>query len=123
MIPKIIKNDQEYQAALQRIEHLMDASLDSPEGDELELLSTLVDLYEQQFPIDPPDLIAAIRFRLEQLGKGPGDLAPILGSQPEVDEILEGKRPLTLEMIRTLHYSLGIPAEVLLSEPGTTLTR
>lgn len=119
MVAKVIKNDREYEAALDRIDALMDAAPNSPEGDELELLTTLVEFYEEkQFPIELPDPIAAIRFRMEQAGLKQQDLAPYIGSRSKVSEILAGKRPLSLKMIRALHRQLGIPAEVLLREPG-----
>jgi HTH-type transcriptional regulator/antitoxin HigA len=119
MVPKVIKNDREYEAAFGRIEDLMDAAPDTPEGDELELLTTLVEVYEEkQFPIDLPDPIEAIRFRMEQAGLKQQDLVPYIGSRSKVSEVLAGKRPLSLRMIRALHKGLGIPAEVLLREPG-----
>ena len=119
MPAKVIKNDREYDVALERIEALMDAAPNTPQGDELELLSTLVDLYEQkQFPIDLPDPIEAIRFRMEQAGLKQQDLVPYIGSRSKVSEILSGRRTLSLKMIRALHEGMGIPAEVLLREPG-----
>jgi len=119
MIPKVIKNDRDYEAALARIEEIMDAPPDTPEGDELELLTTLVESYEEKrFPIDLPDPIEAIRFRMEQAGLKQQDLVPYIGSRSKVSEVLAGKRPLSLKMIRALHKGLGIPAEVLLREPG-----
>jgi len=119
MLAKVIKNDREYEAALERIEALMDAAPNTPEGDELELLTTLVELYEEKrFPIDLPDAIEAIRFRMEQAGLKQQDLVPHIGSRSKVSEVLSGKRPLSLKMIRALHKGLGIPAEVLLREPG-----
>ncbi|MGI6414383.1 MAG: ImmA/IrrE family metallo-endopeptidase [Thermoguttaceae bacterium] len=119
MVAKVIKNDREYEAALERIEALMDAARDTPEGDELELLTTLVEVYEDKhFPINLPDPIEAIRFRMQQAGLKQQDLVPFIGSRSKVSEILAGKRPLSLKMIRALHQQLGIPAEVLLREPG-----
>jgi HTH-type transcriptional regulator/antitoxin HigA len=119
MTPKVIKNDRDYEAALEQIEKLMDAAPDTPEGDELELLTTLVELYEEKhFPIDLPDPIEAIRFRMEQAGLKQQDLVPHVGSRSKVSEVLAGRRPLSLKMIRALHKGLGIPAEVLLREPG-----
>ena len=120
--PKIIKTEADYQTALARIDELMETESDTPEADELELLVALVDMYEeQQFPIDPPDPIEAIKFRMEQSGLRPVDLAPYLGGKSKVSEVLNKKRPLTLSMIRALHAHLGIPAEVLLQEPGSAL--
>jgi HTH-type transcriptional regulator/antitoxin HigA len=119
MIPKVIKNDRDYEAALARIDELMDATRDTPEGDQLELLTTLVEAYEEQhFPIDLPDPIEAIRFRMEQAGLKQQDLVPYIGSRSKVSEVLSGRRPLSLKMIRALHKGLNIPAEVLLREPG-----
>jgi HTH-type transcriptional regulator / antitoxin HigA len=119
---KPIRTEEDYEAALLRIEALMDAEADTPEADELEVLATLVDLYEEKhFPIDWPDPIAAIRFRIEQAGLTPRDLIPLLGSRAKVSEVLSGKRSLTLQMMRALHEHLGIPAEVLLRQPGASL--
>jgi len=116
MKPKVIKTEAEYAAALARIDKLMDAKLNTPQGDELELLSLLVHDYEKRvFPIDKPDPVAAIRFRMEQQGLKPKDLVPFLGSRSRVSEILSGQRSLSLKMIRALAGGLGIPAEVLLS--------
>jgi HTH-type transcriptional regulator / antitoxin HigA len=119
---KPIRSDEDYQSALTRIESLMDAEEGTPEVDELEVLATLVELYEDQhFPIDLPDPIEAIRFRMEQAGLSPRDVVPFIGSRAKVSEVLSGKRPLTLQMIRALHEHLGIPAEVLLRHPGAAL--
>jgi HTH-type transcriptional regulator/antitoxin HigA len=118
MKPKVIKTEEQYEEALARIEELMDAQAGTPEGDEFELLSTLVDRYEQEkYPIDLPDPIEAIKFRMEQLGLGQKDLIPFIGSRSKVSEVLNGKRPLSLKMMRHLHTGLGIPAEVLLHQP------
>jgi HTH-type transcriptional regulator/antitoxin HigA len=119
MFPKVIKNEVEYEATLSRIEALLDADPGTPEGDELELLVTLVDLYEKTaHPIDLPDPIEAIKFRMEQAELKQKDLVPFIGSRSKVSEVLSGQRPLSLPMIRKLHQGLGIPAEVLLKEPG-----
>ncbi len=115
---KVIKTEAECAAALARIEKLMSARPNTPLGDELELLSLLVHDYEDKvFPIDKPDPIAAIRFRMEQQGLKPGDLVPFLGSRSRVSEVLSGRRNLSLKMIRALVEGLGIPAEVLLGQP------
>lgn len=115
MKAKVIKTESEYAAALARIEKLMDARRNTPQGDELELLSLLVRDYEEKvFPIDKPDPVAAIRFRMEQQGLEPKDLVPLLGSRSRVSEVLSGRRNLSLQMIRNLVGHLGIPAEVLL---------
>jgi HTH-type transcriptional regulator / antitoxin HigA len=115
MKPKLIKTQKEYKAALRRIEKLMNAKPRTPQGDELELLATLVDLYEREHePILPPEPLEAIRFRMDQQGLKPKDLIPFIGSRSRVSEILSGRRTLTLKMIRNLHQGLGIPAESLL---------
>jgi HTH-type transcriptional regulator/antitoxin HigA len=95
----------------------MDARRGTAEGDELELLAAIIEIYEETHaPVPPPDPIEAIRFRMEQENLRPQDLVPLLGSRSRVSEVLNGKRSLTLTMIRRLHQSLGIPAEVLLGE-------
>ena len=122
MHPKVIKTEEEYESALGRIEELMDAEAETPEGDELELLGTLVEVYEEKhYPITLPDPIDAIRFRMEQAGLKQQDLVPYLGSPSKVSEVLSGKRTLSLKMIRALHTGLGIPAEALLQEPGASI--
>ncbi len=120
---KLIRTEEEYQSTLKKIEELMDAIPGSPEEEELDLLSFLVDHYEQEhFPIDLPDPVEAIKFRMEQQGLTRKDLIPFMGSQSRVSEVLNHKRPLTLSMIRALFEGLGIPAEVLLREPGSHIT-
>lgn len=119
---KMIYTDDEYQRSLGRLEALMDAAPGSSEEEELDLLSYLVDQYEaQHFPIDLPDPVEAIKFRMQQQDLKPKDLIPYFGSQSKVSEVLNRKRPLSLSMIRALHAGLGIPAEVLLQSPGTQL--
>ncbi|MBN1223812.1 MAG: ImmA/IrrE family metallo-endopeptidase [Candidatus Aminicenantes bacterium] len=119
MIQKIIKKEEDYQAALSRIDELMDAEPNTLEGDELELLVTLVELYEgQKYPIDMPDAVEAIKFRMEQSGLNQQDLVPFMGSKSKVSEVLNRKRPLSLSMMRALHKGLDIPAEILLQEQG-----
>jgi HTH-type transcriptional regulator/antitoxin HigA len=118
MVTRLIKTEADYEHALKRIEALMDAQGGSPEADELELLSTLVEMYEERhFPMDRPDPVDAVKFRMEQLGLRPRDLIPFLGSRSKVSEILNRKKPLSLTMMRNLHKGLGIPAEVLLQKP------
>ena len=118
-----IRTEQDYDAALARVEMLMDVVRSKDEDDELDVLATLIELYEDvRFPMDAPDPIAAIKFRMEQLGKSQSDLAPILGSRSKVSEVLSGKRELTLKMIRALHEHLQIPADVLIREGGTLPT-
>lgn len=112
---KPIKNDTDYQAALEEIESLFDAAPDTPEGDRLEVLTTLVEAYEERhYSIPMPDPIEAIVYHLESRGLARRDLEPFIGSRARVSEILNRKRPLTMEMIRNLHKGLGIPAEVLI---------
>ncbi|MCK4724478.1 MAG: hypothetical protein KAT29_01690 [Anaerolineales bacterium] len=117
MKAKIIKNEYEYEEALAHLDMLMDASLGSPEEAELELFDVLIENYEEErYPIDLPDPIEAIKFRMEQEGLTRKDMIKYLGSQSKVSEVLNNKRPLSLTMIRALHNGLGIPAEVLLQE-------
>jgi HTH-type transcriptional regulator/antitoxin HigA len=114
---KVIKTELEYQKALKRLEVIFDAKKGSKQGDELELLSLLIDMYEKEkYPIDLPDPIEAIKFRMEQLGYKQKDLAGVLGLKSRVSEILNRKRKLTLEMIRKLNEVLGIPTEILVRE-------
>ena len=117
MKAKVIKTETDYAGALARIDKLMDAAPNTPQGDELELLALLVHDYEDKlFPMDKPDPIAAIRFRMEQQGLRPKDLVPFLGSRSRVSEVLSGRRNLSLKMIRALATGLGIPANVLLGQ-------
>ena|SRR5687767_11875705 len=112
---KPIKNKRDYLAALDRLEKIFDAKIGTPEGDELEVLSILIEKYEKEhFPIDLPDPIEAIKFRLEQLGYGQNDLAKVIGLKSRASEILSKKRKLNLEMIRQLHNELNIPTDVLI---------
>ena len=111
-----IKTEEDYTAALDRIEELWGAKKDTSEGDELDLLVTLVESYEiKHFPISPPDPIDAIKFRMEQMGMTNSDMVKYLGSQSRVSEILNKRRKLTLGMIKSLYKGLKIPAEVLLA--------
>jgi HTH-type transcriptional regulator/antitoxin HigA len=115
---KILKTQAEYESALRRIEALMDAGPGSPEEEELELLALLVEKYEDEhYPIDLPDPVEAIKFRMDQDGLEPKDMIKYLGSQSKVSEVLNYKRTLSLSMMRALHHGLGIPAEVLLQDP------
>lgn len=94
--------------------------MDTPEGDRLDVLATLVEAYEaRHFPIEAPDPIAAIEFRMEQRGLSRKHLEPMIGGRGRVSEVLSGKRRLSLGMIRNLQKGLGIPAEILLREPGS----
>ena len=118
---KPIKNEADYQAALEEIERLFDAAPDTHEGDRLEVLSTLVDAYEEKhYGIPLPDPIEAILYHMESRGLSRRDLEPYIGSRARVSEVLNRKRPLTMEMIRNLHSGLGLPAEVLI-QPYPTL--
>lgn len=113
---KVIKTEEDYQKALKRLEILFDMPPDTPEGDEAELLTILIEKYEDEhFPIEAPDPIEAIKFRMEQLNMKKSDLARIIGYKSRVSEIFSGKRKLTLQMIRSLHEQLRIPYEALLS--------
>jgi len=124
MEPRVIKTESDYHAALAAIERLLDLNPEvGTEGaDALELLTLLVQEYEsKQFPTSLPDPITAVRFRMEQQGLAPRDLVPYLGSRSKVSEVLSGKRPLTLAMIRALHTGLRIPANALLQGRHATL--
>jgi HTH-type transcriptional regulator / antitoxin HigA len=110
-----IKTTEDYEATLREIESLMGAAPNSPEGERLDVLVTLVEAYERQhFPLDLPDPVAAIKFVMEQRGLTVKDLEPMIGHSNRVYEILNHKRPLTLKMIWSLHQGLGIPAESLI---------
>jgi HTH-type transcriptional regulator / antitoxin HigA len=112
---KPIRSDRDYQLALERVEKLWGSAANTPQGDELEVLVTLIEAYERQnYPIDLPDPLDAIRFRLEQSGKNLLTLVGIVGQRTRVYEVMRGARPLSLTMIRNLHRELGIPAEVLI---------
>lgn len=118
----LIRTEAEYTAALARAEQLMDAEAGTPRGDELEHLAMVIEAYEEKHhPVALPDPIAAIQFRMEQEGLTNKDLIPFIGSSAKVSEVLSGKRDLALSMIRALHRHLGIPAEVLIQEPGGTI--
>ena len=111
-----IKTEEDYNTSVRRIEVLWGAKKDTPQGDELDLLVTLVESYEMKhYPIAPPDPIEAIKFRMEQMDMTKADLVQYLGSQSRVSEILNGKRKLTLGMIKSLYKGLKIPAEILLA--------
>jgi HTH-type transcriptional regulator / antitoxin HigA len=123
MKPKVIKTEADYDEATGRLEVLMDIEEpDHDELDEMELLAVLIERYEKEvFPIGMPTPIEAIRFRMDQQGLKQSDLVPYFGSKGKVSEVLSGKRPLSLQMIRKLHEGLEIPAEVLLQEEGAVL--
>jgi HTH-type transcriptional regulator / antitoxin HigA len=112
---KLIKTEIDYKQAIDRLEIIFDAKKDSKEGDELMLLGILIDQYENEhFPINLPDPIEAIKFRMEQMGYNQNDLVKIIGLNSRTSEILNRKRKLTLKMIRTLHEKLNIPTEILI---------
>ena len=112
---KPIKTKKDYQNALNRLEVIFDAKPNTNEGDELEILSLLIDNYEKEHdPIESPDPIEAIKFRMEQMGYKQKDLADIIGYKGRVSEILNKKRKLTLEMIRNLNEKLNIPLDALI---------
>lgn len=114
---KPIKTNADYQATLKEIEKLMTAGPDTPEGEKLDVLSTLVEAYERKhFPMDLPGPIEAIKFEMERKGLNPKDLEPMIGKRNRVYEILNGKRSLSLKMIWRLHEGLGIPAEMLIRQ-------
>lgn len=117
---KVIKTEQDYKDALELVEKLMslDPDPESDEGEQLALLATLIEDYEERmFPETFPDPLSAIKFRMEQAGLKQSDLIPYIGSRSRVSEVLSGKRPLTLDMVRRLESGLGIPAKVLIQKP------
>jgi HTH-type transcriptional regulator/antitoxin HigA len=114
---KVIKNEEDYNSALKKLEEIFDAPVNSPDGDEAELLTVLIEKYEEEhYPIESPDPIEAIRFRMEQMNMKKKDLAEVLGYKSRVSEILSRKRKLSLKMIRQLHKKLRIPYDSLLTE-------
>jgi HTH-type transcriptional regulator/antitoxin HigA len=112
---KPIRTEADHNAALAEVERLWGAKNGTPDGDRLDLLATLIDAYEARtFPMDPPDPIEAIQFRMEQLGLTRKDLEPLIGTRARVAEVMNRKRSLSIDMIRRLHEQLGISAEVLI---------
>lgn len=119
---RAIRSEADYEAAIARIDDLMDAQSGTPEGEELDVLTDLVELYEaKHVPMGFPSPLGAIRFRMEQSGLSPRDLVSFMGSRAKVSEVLSGKRPLTMQMARALHANFGVPADVLLQQPGGEL--
>ena len=115
MTIKPIKSERQYRRALKEIEGLMAAKRNTPEGDRLDVLVTLVEAWEaKHYPLDLPDPVEAIKYHLESRGLTPNDLVPYIGSRNGVQEVLTRQRPLTLTMIRRLHEGVGIPAESLI---------
>lgn len=114
---KPIRNEADYQNALERLEVIFDAKRGTEEGDELEILAMVIDNYENEnFPIEMPDPISAIKFRMEQMGLKQKDLVEMVGFKSRVSEIMNKKRKLTLDMIRKLNANLHIPTEVLIQD-------
>ncbi|MFY0654664.1 MAG: transcriptional regulator [Cyclobacteriaceae bacterium] len=114
---KAIKTEHDYNSALNRLEQIFHASVNSPEGDEAEVLTILIEKYEEEhYPIEAPDPIEAIKFRMEQMEMNKTELAQILGYKSRVSEIFSRKRKLTLSMIRNLHEKLKIPYESLIAD-------
>jgi HTH-type transcriptional regulator / antitoxin HigA len=112
---KPIRTAADYKAALQEVERFFAASPQTPEGDLLEVLVTLIEAYEEKHHTIPlPDPIDAICYTMESRGLSRRDLEPYIGSRARVSEVLRRKRPLSIDMIRKLHHGLGIPAEVLI---------
>ena len=118
-----IRTEEDYRAALQEIEQLFDAAPNTPDGDRLDILATLVEAYEaQHYDIPTPDPIEALLYYLESRDLTRRDLEPFIGSRARVSEVLNRRRPLTLEMIRKLHLGLHIPADVLIQPYQTQQT-
>ena len=112
---KPIRTRRDYEAALKEVERLWGAKAKTRDGDRLDVLATLIDAYEaEQYPMDPPDPIEAIKFRMEQQGLTRRDLEELIGTRTRIAEVLNGKRGLSIGMIRRLHRRLGISAEVLI---------
>ena len=112
---KPIRSEADHEAALAEIERLWGASSGTPDGDRLDVLATLIEAFEaRHYPMDPPDPIEAIHFRMEQQGLTRKDLEPLIGPRGRVAEVLGRRRGLSIEMIRNLHDTLGISAEVLI---------
>ncbi len=117
---KPIRSEADYEAALAEVERLWGGKSGTPDGDRLDILATLIDAYEaEHYPMDPPDPIEAIRFRMEQQGLSRKDLEPIIGTRTRVAEVLNRKRGLSIDMIRRLHERLGISADVLICPSRT----
>ncbi len=114
---KPIKTKKDHVQALKRIEALMSAKANTPQGDELDILVTLVEAYEaKHYAVQAPDPIAAIQHRMEAMGMDRKDLEPLLGSKSRVSEVLNRKRKLTMEMVRNLHQNMQLPAEALIQD-------
>ena len=120
---KPIRTKADYRAALKDVESLMTAKANTPEGDRLDVLATLIEAYERaHFPMDLPDAVDAIKFRMEQSGLTVEDQEPVIGRRNRVYEVLSRRRTLTLRMIEGLHSKFGIPAESLLKQRATKVS-
>ena len=118
---KPIRSEADYDAALEDVEALWGAASGTPRGDQLDVLATLIDAYEaKHYPMDPPDPVEAIKFRMEQQGMTRKDLEPIIGTRTRIAEVLGRKRSLSIGMIRRLHDQMGISAEVLIQPTRQT---
>jgi HTH-type transcriptional regulator/antitoxin HigA len=114
---KVIKTEKEYNQALKRLEAIFDAAVDTPDGDEAEILGILIEKYEDEnYHVEAPDPIEAIKFRMEQMSMDNSDLAKVIGYKSRVSEIFNRKRKLSLKMIRNLHEKLKIPYESLIGD-------
>jgi len=121
---KPIRTEADYDAALAEVERLWGAKSGTPKGDRLDVLATLIDVYENEhYPMDPPDPIEAIKFRMEQQNLTRKDLEGIVGSRTRIAEILNRRRGLPINMIRRLHEKLGIPSDVLIRPSQTRTAR
>jgi HTH-type transcriptional regulator/antitoxin HigA len=115
---KPIRTESDYEEALTEVEALWGAKVGTPRGDRLDVLATLIDAYENEhYPMDPPDPIEAIKFRMEQQGLTRKDLEGIIGTRTRIAEVLNGRRGLSIGMIRRLNQKLGIPADILIRPP------
>jgi HTH-type transcriptional regulator/antitoxin HigA len=121
---KPIHTEADHNKALAEVERLWGAKLGTPDGDRLDILVTLIEAYEDKnYPMDPPDPIEAIKYRMEQQGLTRKDLEPLIGTRTRVAEVLNGKRNLSIAMIRNLHEKLGISAEILIRPPRKSQRR
>ncbi len=116
MTIKPIRNERDLRAAFKRLDVIFQAAVGTPEAEEMEVLTALIEAYENKhYPVSPPDPIDAIKFRMEQQGLSPADLQPYIGASGRVSEVLNRKRPLSLRMVKRLHEGLRIPYESLLA--------
>jgi HTH-type transcriptional regulator/antitoxin HigA len=116
MTIKPIRNERDLRAAFKRLDLIFQSAAGTPGAEEMEVLTTLIEAYENKhYPIGPPDPIEAIKFRMEQQGLSPADLQPYIGASGRVSEVLNGKRPLSLRMVKRLHEGLRIPYESLMA--------